>query len=100
MKVNIKSLVEIEATRVIPSSDLGLLSKGIAGKTAVIEVDSAATLPAFIQLVKTALAIDPAISFSSIKVERHMYTLNSSKNLSDNGVADGSTLTVTFKRKI
>lgn len=100
MKVNIQSLAEIKATKVIPSGDLVLLAKGIAGKKAQVEVEPTMTIADFIKVARTALDIDPAIVFADIIVERAKAPLTSSKSLGENGVANGSLLMLRFKRVV
>jgi hypothetical protein len=98
MKVNVNSITEIKATKVISSGDLVLLAKGVAGKKASVDIDAIATVDSLIDAAKIALAIDSTISFAEIFVKRGNTVLDKSKNLSANLVSDGAPLTIVFKQ--
>ena len=100
MKVSISSIAEIKATKVIPSADFVLLAKDVAGRKAIVDIDAAATVAALIDAAKVSLRIDPAIIFAEVTVKHRGANLDKTKNLADNRVSDGASLTISFKRII
>ena len=98
MKINIASVAEIKATKIISSKDLVLMARSIAGKKAVVEIDGKVTLDEFIMTARSALAIDPSIEFSDIIIKNDTVILDKSKNLIENLVKDGTSLKIVLKR--
>lgn len=97
MKVNVSSVCEVKATKVIPSGELAKLVRPIAGKKVTVDVSETMAFADFVAAARTALGISDSEVFADIQVKRGGMALNKAKNLAENTVRDGTSLVVQFK---
>jgi hypothetical protein len=97
MKITVNSVIEIKATKLVPSGDIALLAKKIAGKTATIDIAPSSTMSELIDVARHAFGISPSETFADVFVKRGDRTLDKAMTVSGNGLTDASSVSVQFK---